>query len=236
MVALKFGYKIDFIEMNKAPEMLTVMKEVDAILIPGGADIDPKYYLESVSDDLREYTQNNLMLVNFSKEGRERDPFEYSLVKKYSSMEEFKHLPLLGICRGMQMMSVAEGIPLYLDIKTELGIPNRYNKFDSIIIDFQNDSLMSSLFGSDSFKAFKLHHQGIRVPYFMEHQSQFQKVRLSASSHKQKIIEALEYTHRPALGVQFHPEKSFSGTANPILGWFLTRACEYKNQFKRKHK
>lgn len=236
MAAFKLGHKIEFVEMNKLPDIHLAMKEVDAVLIPGGADIDPRYYWDSVSEDLREYTKKNLKLVNFSKEGRERDPFEYSLVKNYSSSDEFKHLPLLGICRGMQMMSVVQGIPLYLDIKTELGIKNRYNTFDTIVVDSQRDSLMHSLFTDNTFRAFKLHHQGIRVPYYTEHQAEFPQVQVTAFSHHQKIAETLEYTHRPALGVQFHPEKSFAGTANPILTWFLTKACEYKSQYKKENK
>ena len=134
MTSWMMGYSTEFVHLHQKPDLKKAMAEVDAILIPGGADINPKFYLDSVSQELREYTEKNLNLVNFSKEGEERDPFEYSLVQTYSKEEKFKNLPLLGVCRGLQMMSVAEGIPLYLDLKTELGIQNRYNKLDKICL------------------------------------------------------------------------------------------------------
>ena len=51
------------------------------------------------------------------------------------------------------MMSVAQGIPLYLDIATELGIPNRLYKFDQAFIT-ENESLMKSFYGNKNPKGF----------------------------------------------------------------------------------
>jgi gamma-glutamyl-gamma-aminobutyrate hydrolase PuuD len=232
LLALKRGYSLEFVDLRKEKDLGESLKAIDGILLPGGADIHPLYYLDSVSSDLREYTKKHLHLVKFSKEGTERDPFEYSLVKKYSEDESLKNVPMLGICRGMQMMAVAQGIPLYLDIKTELGIRNRYNRFDQIEVvslpDSTSSSLMYALYSDHIFKGFKLHHQGIRVPYYDQHSSDFPLARVSAYSNDGKIAEALEYLHRPALGVQFHPERSFSEASDPILGWFLKKSCEKK--------
>lgn len=225
MVAWKLGYSLNVTNLSKDKSVKESLSKMDGVLIPGGADIDPKYYMDKVSPELQKYTQDNLRLVNFSREGERRDPFEYELVKSYSEDDSFKTLPMLGICRGFQMMSVAQGLPLYLDIKTELGIKNRRNLFDRIESD--PDSLMSSLY-SGTFKGFKLHHQGIRVPYFLQHQSEYPQVRVTAFSNNRKIAEAIEYKHRPALGVQFHPEKSFSRASTPVFKWFLTKACEHK--------
>ncbi len=232
LLALKKGYSLEFVDLRNERNFNKSLNEIDGILLPGGADIHPLYYLDSVSSELREYTKNHLHLVKFSREGRERDPFEYLLVKKYSEDESLKNVPMLGICRGMQMMAVAQGIPLYLDIKTELGIRNRYNRFDQIEVfsmpDSTSHSLMQTLYPKDSFKGFKLHHQGIRVPYYNQHSSDFPFTRVSAYSNDGKIAESLEYLHRPALGVQFHPERSFSEASDPILGWFLKKSCEKK--------
>lgn len=233
MTGWAMGYSTRFVNLNEKSDMRKAMSEVDAILLPGGADIDPKYYLDSISADLRNYTQKNLKLVKFSKEGKERDPFEYSLVQTYSEEEAFKELPLLGICRGLQMMSVAQGIPLYLDIKTELGIKNRYNKFDKVTLPQGSDSLMQSLYPRDSFRGYKFHHQSIRLPYYEANQSKYSKTRVTAFSHDRKIAEAIEYTHRPALGVQYHPERSFTGTSVPVFKWLLTKACEYKTSSRK---
>jgi putative glutamine amidotransferase len=229
--AWTLGYKAEIKHLIGEANLKEAMSQVDALLIPGGADIDPKYYLDSVTPELREYTLKNLTLVNWSKEGERRDPFEYALVKTYTEDESFKDKPLLGICRGMQMMSVAQGIPLYLDIKTEVGIKNRKNLFDRVSITHKN-SLMDEIYLNDSIKGFKAHHQGIRVPYYLEHMDSYANTNVTAFSNDRKIAEAIEYTHRPALGVQYHPEKSFTGTSAPVFRWFLTKACEYKNSRK----
>jgi gamma-glutamyl-gamma-aminobutyrate hydrolase PuuD len=233
MTSWMMGYSTEFVHLHQKPDLKKAMAEVDAILIPGGADINPKFYLDSVSQELREYTEKNLNLVNFSKEGEERDPFEYTLVQTYSKEEKFKNLPLLGVCRGLQMMSVAEGIPLYLDIKKELGIQNRYNKLDKISVEVGSDSLLESIYPNDTFRGFKFHHQGIRLPYYNENRSKYPNTRVTAFSNNRKIAESIEYTHRPALGVQYHPERSFTGTSVPVFKWLLTKACEYKTSNRK---
>ena len=225
--AWSLGHSIKIINLKDTADPERALAEADAVLLPGGADIDPAFYLEAIKPELKTYTTKNMSLVKFTKEGEERDAFEHQLVKLYSSEEKYKSLPMLGICRGMQMMAVAQGIPLYLDIENELGIPNRVNRFDKIEVVKDQSSLMQSLYPED-VKAFKIHHQGIRVPYYQEHQNEFPLTRVTAYSHENKIAEAMEYTHRPAIGVQYHPERSFSGASTPIFKWFLTKACEYK--------
>lgn len=224
--AWAMGYKTSITDLSLYADYQKAMSEVNGILAPGGADIDPKYYLDQVTPELREYTEANLNLVNFSKEGKRRDPIEYSMIKHYSEDEKFASTPMLGICRGLQMMSVVQGMPLYLDIRTELGIKNRINRFDRVYTE-EGDSLMRDLYGKTT-KGFKIHHQGIRVDYFKEHQNEFPNARVTAYSSKGRVAEAIEYTHRPAIGVQFHPEKSLTHNSAPIFRWFLNKACEHK--------
>jgi GxxExxY protein len=99
---------------------------------------------------------------------------------------------MLGICRGMQMMSVAQGLPLYLDIATELGIPNRQYKLDQIDIT-ESPSLMSSLYGDNKFRAVELHHQGIRVDYYEANKQSYPQVSVSSYSNNGMIAESIEY-------------------------------------------
>jgi putative glutamine amidotransferase len=226
--AARLGYRLKIINLSLNKDVSESLAMVDGILLPGGADIHPKYYLKNVTDELREYTENNLNLVNFTEEGRKRDLFEYTLLKVFLAFgSHYKKLPFLGICRGMQMMSVAKGIPLYLDIKTELGIPNRRYKFDLVKIT-DPESLMSSIYNKDQFFGYQMHHQGIRVPYYEAHKDEFPNVKVSSFSNKGTIAESIEYTNMTALGVQYHPEKSMPGTAFPVFKWLLTKACEYK--------
>lgn len=225
--AWSLGYSTEIIDLSThSPEV--ALAKTDAVLLPGGADINPDFYSVPA---LKTYIENNRSLVKFTEEGKQRDGFEYELVKQYSSNENYKELPMLGICRGLQMMSVAKGIPLYLDLETEVGISNRMHRFDKI--ERTPASLMSKIYSED-IKGYKIHHQGIRVAYFEQNQTQYPTVKLTAFSHDNKIAEAIEYTDRPALGVQYHPERSFSGASTPIFKWFLTKACEYKNSRKEK--
>jgi gamma-glutamyl-gamma-aminobutyrate hydrolase PuuD len=227
LASIVLGYPVNIINMRWFDLPGEALDEVDAVLVPGGADIDPKFYMDAVTPELAQYTKENLKLVEFSEEGEYRDQFEYDMIKTYSSEKQYEKLPMLGVCRGMQMMSVAQGIPLYLDIQTELGIKNRYYVFDRINVKKQ-DSLMTSFYGDKKRKGFKEHHQGIRMSYYNAHQGDYPLTKVTATSNKGLIAEALEYTHRPALGVQFHPEKSLPRTSFPIYKWFLTKACEYK--------
>lgn len=227
MNAWSMGHSIEIIDLSTQTPQAALAK-ADAVLVPGGADINPDYYSVPA---LKTYIENNRSLFKFTEEGKKRDGFEHELVKLYSSDEKYKDLPMLGICRGLQMMAVAKGIPLYLDLEAEVGISNRMNQFDKI--ERRPSSLMSKIYSED-VKGFKIHHQGIRVPYFSENESQYPNVKLTAFSHDNKIAEAIEYSDRPALGVQYHPERSFSAASTPIFKWFLTKACEYKNSRKEK--
>ncbi len=228
--AAKLGYKLKFQDLGQNKNISDILDSVDSIVIPGGADIHPKFYLRDVTPELREYTNQNLHLVKFTEEGKKRDLFEYSLLKLYQASQN-KTLPLLGICRGMQMMSVAKGIPLYLDIKTELGIPNRIWKWDRVHLT-NEEGVMGQIYRDDSLLGFQLHHQGIRVDYYENHKDEFKNVRVSSYSNDAKIAESIEYTDQTALGVQYHPERSFPRAAFPVFKWFLTKACEHKNARK----
>lgn len=215
------GHKIEMIDMRTD---MSLIDKVDAFLIPGGADIHPRIYEEKVD----QYAQNRIKDYSShyrsSKEGEARDIFESQLLKNYDEDEKFSRTPLLGICRGMQMMGVAQGLPLYQDIEAELKIPNREYLLDKVIIP-KGPTEMSSIFSSGEFWAAKKHHQSINISYYFSKHEEFPNVRLTAFSHNKKIVEALEYKHRPALGVQFHPEYSLPSN---IFEWFLNKACEKK--------
>ena len=126
------------------------------------------------------------------------------------------------------MLAVSQGIPLYVDIKKEIGIRNRRYLFDRIHVD-QEPSLMNTLF-SKSFLAFKRHHQGIRIEYFNSHRDRWPNLRLTSFSNSKRIAESIEFDDRPILGVQFHPENDFGFERNRIFGWLIEKAIERSNE------
>lgn len=221
------GLKVNVVDVSKDAPQIN-WEKYDGIIMPGGADIDPEYYLSSVEPELAEYTRSLDHLVKYSAEGLRRDPIEYGLLKEYFSDPKLKDLPVLGVCRGMQMLAVSQGVPLYVDIKTELGIRNRRYLFDRIHME-EGDSLMNELF-SGTFRAFKRHHQGIRVSYFKEHAERWPHLSITSYSNQGLIAESLEFTNRPVLGVQFHPENDFSFERNRIIGWLLQKAQKRSTQ------
>lgn len=212
--ALSLGYPIRVVDLSQKEHSLS---EVDGFIIPGGVDIDPNLYLAKISPELKSFAR-------LTSEGERRDKVESELLSEYESNESLKKLPLLGICRGMQMMTVSKGIPLYVDLKNEIGLENRVYTFDKI------SSKQSSVTMPKNFSAMKLHHQGLNLDYLRANQNAHPDIKVTAYSNEGKIAEAIEYKDRPAIGVQFHPEMSPSNVATPIFKWFLTQSCQRKNQ------
>ncbi len=215
------GITVKMVDVSAAGPVVE-WKKYDGIIFPGGADINPSYYLSEVEPELREHTRSLDHLVKYSKEGKRRDPIEFKMMKEYFSRPELSELPVLGVCRGMQMLAVSQGIPLYVDIKTELGIRNRRYLYDRINLE-PGQTLMNDLFSS-SFKGFERHHQGIRVSYFKEHQSRWSNLKITSYSNSGTIAESLEFADRPVFGVQFHPENDFGFERNRIFGWLIGKA------------
>lgn len=86
------------------------LASVDAVIIPGGRDVDPALYHESRHDK----TQIPHQLL---------DRFEIAVVKKAIALDK----PLLGICRGLQLINVALGGTLYQDIPSEIPHALKHN-------------------------------------------------------------------------------------------------------------
>lgn len=226
--ARKLGYKIELKNLyskNQTPDLT----QVDAIVIPGGADINPDYYINAVEPELQERLRSLDDLVVYTDEGKRRDPFEYNLLQNYFASQDanIMYTPILGICRGMQMLTVSQGIPLYIDIKAELGIRNRRYTLDRIHVT-NKDSLIYNIRKKTKFRAVELHHQGLRVDYFQKHRQRWPHLDVTAYSHKGRIAEVLEFHNRPVFGTQYHPEFTFGKTRRSHFSWLLKRACMKK--------
>lgn len=227
--ASKLGYKLNLVNMAKS-KISNDYSQIDGVIIPGGEDIDPIHYKYEVEADLRQTIEDLDHLVDYTREGAKRDKFELNLLANYFANKDYDSLPLLGICRGMQILTVSQKIPLYIDIKAELKIPNRRDLNDEITITSES-SLIKQMLGLTTFKAYKNHHQGLRVDYFEKYQAtRWPEISITAYSNNRLIAEAMEFRDRPTMGIQFHPEVDRGSLREKIFSWVLERSCENKNK------
>jgi len=103
---LAVGVKPDEIEvLSPSPASALNIKDYDGVLFAGGQDINPKYYQEAVK-------YPGLVQID-----AKRDAFEFELFDR----AQRRGLPVLGICRGIQMINVKFGGTLYQDLKQDLN-------------------------------------------------------------------------------------------------------------------
>ncbi|MEN3046092.1 MAG: gamma-glutamyl-gamma-aminobutyrate hydrolase family protein [Candidatus Hydrothermales bacterium] len=157
----------------------------DGFLLSGGGDVHPSFYGEE--------------LENVEKVVLERDKFEIELVKRCFENKR----PLLGICRGLQVMNVAMGGTLIQDIKSDITHrqPPPYDKPVHSITVYKNSQLYQIL-GIEELTVNSSHHQAIK--------NLGKELKVSAQADD-GVIEAIESEKHPFfIGVQFHPERLFN--------------------------
>ncbi len=131
-------------------EIISMVKEVDGICFTGGIDVDPKRYFEE-------------KLSWCGETDDKRDLFELGVF--FAATQENK--PILGICRGMQLINVALGGTLYQDIPTEyaskMNHAQKEPKFEhSHEVNVIKDTPLYYLIGEERIKANSFHHQSIK--------------------------------------------------------------------------
>ncbi len=222
--ASRLNYNIEL--FNLSEDKISI-KQLDGLIIPGGEDLDPKNYSKYLTKDFLPDLMSKKHLAKTSTSGELRDQLELPLIERIIRTEELTHFPLLGICRGMQAITVVNGIPLYLDIETELDIPNRIYTLDKIQTENTKSQISQML--NHSFYGVELHHQGLRLDYFLHNKERWPNLSVTATSNNKLIAEVIEYKSRPILGVQFHPEYTFGTVQRKIYDWILIKSCQYKN-------
>jgi putative glutamine amidotransferase len=164
-----------------------VLDLLDGLILAGGADIDPSSY----GAEPHPMTTGTVP---------ERDTFEIALARR--AME--RDLPLLGICRGMQLMNVAQGGTLEQHLPESHGHEDHrraIGTFDGADHDVRLEpgSLAAQAAGEVEHATKSHHHQGIAVLG--------EGLRVSGWSQLDDLPEAIEAPDlRFALGVQWHPE------------------------------
>jgi len=183
----------------------------DAILLPGGIDVDPRFYGENPHQKL----------------GTVQSDMDESAFKLLEVVFERK-MPVLGICRGEQVLNVALGGSLYQDI------PANYEK-ESILheqkahtslalhtIKIEKGTMLYDILGEETVGVNTYHHQAVKA---------LGKDLIASAVAPDGIIEAIESKDRTILGVQWHPELMIHRHANmkKIFEYFIgTMAMGYK--------
>lgn len=195
--------------------LVSLLDTLDGIVLSGGADIDPDYLGEEPLDCIS---------VN-----PRRDRQELTLVR----LAVDRQIPLLGICRGIQVLTAALGGKLYQDIKSQHDKPCIEHSqkiargLPSHEVKLEKDSLLYGFFGKETLAVNSFHHQAVKeVPVGF---------RVTASA-PDGIIEGMESTtFRPILGVQWHPECFLlenDRTMLPIFEWLVEQASLYSRARK----
>lgn len=171
---------------------LSVIREMidrlDGVLLSGGGDVDPALYGKRPNGHLGSVNPR-------------RDAFEIA-VAQYVLNETDK--PLLGICRGIQVMNVAMGGTLYIDLPSEGKLCHSLTMYQRDLlsheIDVAEHSRLATILGEGVSRVNSFHHEAV-----LDCADCF---RVSAVSVPDGVIEAIELPgDRFAVGVQWHPEE-----------------------------
>lgn len=175
------GAEMRWVELSDPEQAVQDALTCDGLLLPGGGDMDPKFYGQA---RIPACGEPNLL----------RDAAEPLLLRAFLAADK----PVLGICRGIQVMNAVLGGDLYQDIKPFEHLPHNGHWAKVHTVTVRRGTLLSRILGQDTVLVNSQHHQAVdRVaPGFT----------LAALS-EDGIVEAIEKPDaRFCLGVQWHPE------------------------------
>ena len=175
------GAGMRWVELSDPEQAVQDALTCDGLLLPGGGDMDPKFYGQ---ERIPACGEPNLL----------RDAAEPLLLRAFLAADK----PVLGICRGIQVMNAVLGGDLYQDIKPFEHLPHNSHWAKVHTVTVRRGTLLSRILGQDTVLVNSQHHQAVdRVaPGFT----------LAALS-EDGIVEAIEKPDaRFCLGVQWHPE------------------------------
>jgi putative glutamine amidotransferase len=194
----------------------SVLKISSGLLLSGGVDVHPGRFGKEKEADKCEI---DLM----------RDTLEFHLI----DVALKNKMPILGICRGMQIMNVATGGSLIVDISTEIekhldhqnGLPE--DSYHKVIIDKNTE--LSKILNSTVEIVNSNHHQAV--------DKLGKNIKVSSKTYD-GVVESIEWINPNNkswfIGVQWHPERLINTNASvPILKEFVKNILEYKEINKK---
>ena len=168
-------------------EELLQQTNAKGVILTGGADIDPTFFNEERHPKI-------------GRISRQRDEYEFAVLE----VAEKCDIPILGICRGLQVINVAYGGTITQDMPSQLG--EEYSLHDQQIptteaihrVTFTPNSQIASLFEQYKVNTNSHHHQCI---------GKIGKNLMITGRTDDGIIEAIESKTAKTIAVQFHPER-----------------------------
>ena len=156
--------------------------EFDALILAGGGDVDPSEFME---ENHGSYDID-----------RPRDQAELALVNRCV----YENKPILGICRGHQVVNIALGGNIYQDMNDELVAlhgqgPGGESKYHTVRIG--QYTMLGDLYGAE-MTVNSSHHQANR---------QFGQGFYATAWDEYGVVEAMQHSLLPIWTVQFHPEQ-----------------------------
>ncbi len=172
----------------------------DGVLLQGGHDIHPRFFAPEEPLHPRVHSISE-----------ERDAFEIAVVR----LADARRMPLLGICRGVQILNVARGGTIYQDQPTELPtevahFPNEEISIAKVTKDdlarvahevhLVQGTALHSFFGKDTISVNSLHHQAVKKV------GKGLRIAARAEDGVVEAVESEDMARHWLVGVQWHPE------------------------------
>ena len=164
-----------------------LVAELDAVVFQGGADVSPSSYGEI---PLRPEWAGDAV----------RDAYEIELVRECLAQKK----PMLGICRGAQLLNVAFGGTLYQDIQTQVKEARVHRDWEQYeqnthVVHFEKGSSLEKLFNRREARVNSVHHQAIK--------DLGKGLVIEARAEDDGVIEAVCSVSEPfTFAFQWHPE------------------------------
>ena len=185
-----------------------LLHRVDGLIVSGGVDMDPASYGAEPHPETKGWST-------------ERDDFELALVRRAAEID----LPLLAICRGMQVLNVAFGGNLFQHLPETFGhedhrrVPGNFDEADHDVR-LVPDSLAAAAAGELLHTTKSHHHQGV--------DQVGDGLIVTGTSALDDLVEAIELPDRRfVLGVQWHPE---ADERSRVIAALVQAAAQYRDQ------